>query len=46
MLDEKGISLDEIKNKYPESFQSLGYDVLFDVDSSNKPTSFIIRIIS
>jgi len=37
MLDEKGISLDEIKNKYPESFQSLGYDVLFDVDSSNKP---------
>lgn len=37
MLDEKGITLAEIKGKYPPSFQSLNYDVLLDVDSMYKP---------
>lgn len=36
-LDEKGITLAEVSNKYPESFQTLGYDVLMDVDGYNKP---------
>ena len=36
-LDTKGIWLDEIKNKYPPSFQTLGYDVSFDSDSMYKP---------
>ena len=36
-LDEKGITLAEVVNKYPKSFQTLGYDVLMDVDSYNKP---------
>lgn len=36
-LDEKGITLEEVSNKYPESFQTLGYDVLMDVDGYNKP---------
>lgn len=31
------ITLDEIKNKYPPSFQPLGYDVLLDTDSMYKP---------
>lgn len=38
MLDEeKGITLAEVENKYPRVFQSLGYDVLMDTDSFNKP---------
>lgn len=37
MLDEKGITLAEVKGKYPPSFQSLNYDVLLDVDSMYKP---------
>ena len=37
MIDEKGIRLSEIKNKYPASFQTLGYDVLMDTDSMYKP---------
>jgi hypothetical protein len=36
-LDTKGITLAEVSNKYPESFQTLGYDVLMDVDAYNKP---------
>lgn len=36
-LDTKGITLAEVTNKYPESFQTLGYDVLMDVDAYNKP---------
>lgn len=37
MLDKKGITLAEVKGKYPPSFQSLNYDVLLDVDSMYKP---------
>lgn len=37
MLDEKGITLAEVEHKYPRVFQSLGYDVLMDTDSFNKP---------
>lgn len=37
MLDEKGITLSEVNKKYPSYFQTLGYDVLMDVDSFNKP---------
>lgn len=40
-LDPKGITLAEVANKYPRSFQTLGYDVLMDVDAYNKP-----RVIS
>lgn len=36
-LDPKGIALAEVSNKYPRSFQTLGYDVLLDVDSMYKP---------
>lgn len=36
-LDERGISLAEVSYKYPRSFQTLGYDVSFDVDEANKP---------
>lgn len=36
-LDEKGIYLSEVSNKYPKTFQTLGYDVLFDVDNTYKP---------
>jgi hypothetical protein len=36
-LDEKGITLAEVTNRYPRSFQTLGYDVLMDVDAYNKP---------
>ena len=36
-LDEKGITLAEVTNRYPRSFQKLGYDVLMDVDAYNKP---------
>lgn len=36
-LDKRGITLDEIRNKYPPNFQSLNYDTLFDVDSMYKP---------
>ena len=41
MLDEKGITLAEVEHKYPRVFQALGYDVLMDTDSFNKP-----RVIS
>lgn len=37
MLDSKGITLAEVEHKYPRVFQSLGYDVLMDTDSFNKP---------
>lgn len=37
MLDEKGITIAEVEHKYPRVFQSLGYDVLMDTDSFNKP---------
>jgi hypothetical protein len=36
-LDEKGITLAEVVTKYPRTFQTLGYDVLMDVDSFGKP---------
>lgn len=36
-LDTKGITLAEVTNKYPRTFQTLGYDVLMDVDAYNKP---------
>lgn len=36
-LDTKGITLDEIKGKYPRSFQALNYDFLLDTDSMGKP---------
>lgn len=37
MLDEKGITLDEVNAKFPKIFQSLGYDALLDIDAYNKP---------
>lgn len=49
MIDKKGIYLSEIKNKYPPSFQTLGYDVLFGTDSMYKPkviSSFELAINS
>lgn len=36
-LDTKGITLSEVKNKYPPGFQTLNYDVLLDSDSMYKP---------
>lgn len=36
-LDEKGIHLSEVTHKYPRTFQTLGYDVLMDTDSTYKP---------
>lgn len=36
-LDVNGITLKEVTSRYPEQFQSLGYDVAFDVDSMYKP---------
>lgn len=36
-LDTVGITLDEVKNKYPQKFQSLNYDVALDFDSMYKP---------
>ena len=36
-LDEKGIYLAEVDKRYPRSFQTLGYDVLMDTDSTYKP---------
>lgn len=36
-LDIKGITLSEIKGKYPPVFQTLNYDVLLDADSMYKP---------
>ena len=35
-LDTKGITLDEIRGKFPPSFQTLNYDVVFDSDSMYK----------
>lgn len=37
MLDKKGITLAEINTKYPKICQTLGYDVLLDIDSMYKP---------
>ena len=37
MLDEKGITLAEVNNRYPKEYQPLGYDALLDVDAYNKP---------
>ena len=37
MLDEKGITLQEVNKKYPSSVQTLGYDVCMDFDSAYKP---------
>ena len=36
-LDTKGITLDEIRGKFPPSFQTLNYDVVLDSDSMYKP---------
>lgn len=41
MLDLKGITLDEVRNRYPAPAQILGYDILMDVDEFHKP-----RVIS
>lgn len=37
MLDEKGITLQEINRKYPSSVQTLGYDATMGYDSASKP---------
>jgi hypothetical protein len=37
MLDTKGITLDEVKGRYPPRFQTLNYDVSLDYDSMYKP---------
>jgi hypothetical protein len=36
-LDPRGITLAEVSYRYPRSFQTLGYDVSFDVDEMYKP---------
>lgn len=36
-LDTQGIHLAEITNKFPKSFQALGYDAVLDVDEYMKP---------
>lgn len=36
-LDQKGIYLAEVNKRYPRTFQTLGYDVLLDIDSTYKP---------
>lgn len=36
-LDERGVRLAEVSNKYPKIFQTVGYDTLMDVDSTYKP---------
>lgn len=37
MLDTKGITLDEVRGRYPPNFQMLNYDVALDSDSMGKP---------
>ena len=37
MLDEVGITLQEINKKYPSSVQTLKYDVALDFDTAHKP---------
>jgi hypothetical protein len=37
MLDEKGITLQEINRKYPSAVQTLGYDATMGYDSAYKP---------
>ena len=37
MLDEKGITLAEVENKFPRRFQQLGYDAVLDLDDYGKP---------
>lgn len=37
MLDTKGITLNEVRHRYPKVFQILGYDVALGIDSSHKP---------
>ena len=37
MLDKTGITLAEVNTKYPKICQTLGYDVLLDIDSMYKP---------
>lgn len=37
VLDEKGITLQEVNKKYPSTVQTLGYDVCLDYDSAYKP---------
>ena len=37
MLDKKGITLAEVNTRYPKVCQTLGYDVLLDIDSMYKP---------
>ena len=36
-LDDRGIYLSEVNNKYPKIYQSIGYDVLLDTDDMYKP---------
>lgn len=37
MLDVKGITLAEVDRRYPQVFQTLGYDVALDVNELHKP---------
>lgn len=37
MLDEVGITLQEVNKKYPSTVQTLGYDVALDYDTAYKP---------
>lgn len=37
MLDEQGITLQEVNKKYPSKPQILGYDACMDLDTANKP---------
>jgi hypothetical protein len=37
MLDVKGITLDEVTNRYPRGFQVLGYDTPLEINALGKP---------
>lgn len=37
MLDQQGITIDEVNKRYPSIFQRIGYDVALDYDSTYKP---------
>ena len=36
-MDEKGITLAEVSNRYPRRYQPLGYDAVLEVDDYGKP---------
>lgn len=37
MLDQQGITIDEVNKRYPSIFQRIGYDIALDYDSTYKP---------